>query len=77
MANARLVTSILPAYIPPLSSAINRDNMPREFEYTLVTVYLSKGVRAVCVDQGNIAALKFSDFNLGDCKVFNTLSVKP
>jgi hypothetical protein len=74
MANVRLVPSILPAYIPPLSGAINRDNVPRDFEYTLVTAYLPKGVRAVHADQDKIAALKFSDFNLGDRKVYNTLA---
>jgi hypothetical protein len=74
MANAKLVPSILPAYIPPLSGAINRDSVPRDFEYTLVTAYLPKGVRAVRVDQDKIAALKFSDFNLGDRKVYNMLS---
>jgi len=37
IANAKLVPSILPAYIPPLSSEINRDSVPRDFEYTLVT----------------------------------------
>ena len=48
--------------------------MPRDFEYTLVTVYLPKGVRAVYADQDKIAALKFSDFNLGDRKVYSMLS---
>jgi hypothetical protein len=74
MANARLVPSILPAYIPPLSGAINRDNVPRDFEYTLVTAYLPKGVCAVHIDQDKIAALKFNDFNLGDRKVYNMLA---
>jgi hypothetical protein len=45
IANAKLVPSILPAYIPPLSGEINRDSVPRDFEYTLVTAYLPKGVR--------------------------------
>jgi hypothetical protein len=44
---------------------------PETVEYALVTVYLSKGIRA---DQENIAALKFSDFNLGDRKVYNMLT---
>jgi hypothetical protein len=74
MANARLVPSILPAYIPPLSDAINRDSVPRDFEYTVVTAYLPKGVHIVCIDQDKIASLKFSDFNLGDHKVYNTLA---
>jgi hypothetical protein len=74
MANAKLVPSILPAYIPPLSGEINKDNVPRDFEYTLVTTYLPKGVRAVRVYHDKVATLKFSDFNLGDCKFYNMLS---
>jgi hypothetical protein len=38
-ANAKLVPTILPAYIPPLSGEINRDSVPRDFEYTLVIAY--------------------------------------
>jgi hypothetical protein len=44
IANAKLVPSILPFYIPPLSGEINRDSVPRDFEYTLVIAYLPKGV---------------------------------
>jgi hypothetical protein len=69
-----LISSILPAYLPPLSGAINRDSVPREFDYTLVTAHLSKGIHAVCRDQEKIAALKFSNFNLGNRKVYNMLS---
>jgi hypothetical protein len=74
LANAKLIPSILPAYIPPLSGAINQDSVPRDFEYPLVTTYLPKGIRAVHADQDKIAALKFSDFNLGDRKVYNMLA---
>jgi hypothetical protein len=48
--------------------------VPREFEYTLVTVYLLKGIRLVRADQENIATPKFSDFNLDDRKVYNMLT---
>jgi hypothetical protein len=74
MANAKLVPSILPAYIPPLSGAINKDSVPREFEYTLVTAYLPKGVHAVHTNHDKITTLKFSDFNLGDRKFYSILS---
>jgi hypothetical protein len=74
IANAKLILSILPAYLPPLSGAINRDSVPRDFEYELVTAYLPKGIRAVHADQDKVAALKFSDFNLGDRKVYNMLA---
>jgi hypothetical protein len=69
-----LISTILPAYIPPLSGAINRDNVPRDFEYTLVKTYLPKRIHAVQADQDKIAVLKFSDFNLRDHKVYNMLS---
>jgi hypothetical protein len=74
MANAKLVPSILPAYIPPLSGAINRDSVPRDFEYTLVTAYLLKGVHTVHIDHDKVTTLKFSDFNLRDHKVYSMLS---
>jgi hypothetical protein len=70
ISNAKLVPSILPAYIPPLSGAINRDSVPRDFEYTLVTAYLLKGVCTYHADQDKVTTLKFWDFNLGDRKVY-------
>jgi hypothetical protein len=66
LANAKLILTILPTYIPPLSDTVNRDSMPRDFEYTLVTANLPKGIRVVRADQDKIAALKFNDFNLSD-----------
>jgi hypothetical protein len=48
--------------------------VPRDFEYEFITAYLPKGIRAVHTDQDNIAALNFSDFNLGDRKVYNMLT---
>jgi hypothetical protein len=66
--------TILPTYIPPLSGVVNCDILPRYFEYALLTAYLPKGIHAVRADQDNIAVLKFSDFNLGDHKVYNILS---
>jgi hypothetical protein len=57
-----------------MSGVINRDSVPRDFEYTLVTTYLPKGVCAVRVDHDKITALKFSDFNLEDRKVYSIVS---
>jgi hypothetical protein len=62
IANGKLVPSILLAYIPPISDEINRDNVPRYFEYTLVTAYLLKGVRTYHANQDKVTALKFCDF---------------
>jgi hypothetical protein len=74
LTNAKLILSILPTYLPPLSGAINHDSVPREFKYALVTAYLLKGIRVVHVDQDKIATLRFSDFNLDDRKVYNMLT---
>jgi hypothetical protein len=74
IANAKLILSILPTYIPPLSGEINCDSVPQEFEYAMVIAYLPKGVRAVRDDQDKLAALKFSDFNLGEKKVYSMLT---
>jgi hypothetical protein len=40
----------------------------------MITVYLPKGVHVVRSDQDKLASLKFSDFNLRDCKVYNMLA---
>jgi hypothetical protein len=48
--------------------------VPRDFEYSLVTTYLLKGIRIVRINQDKIAALKFSDFNLGKRKVYSMLA---
>jgi hypothetical protein len=76
LANAKLISSILPAYqLPPLSGAINHDSVPKEFEYTLDIAYLPKWIRTVHTNQYKIATLNFSDFNLGDRKVYNMLAL--
>jgi hypothetical protein len=74
LGNAKLIPSILPTYLPPLSGAINRDSVSRDFEYALITVYLPKGIRVVHANQYKIATLKFSDFNLDDQKFYNMLA---
>jgi hypothetical protein len=50
LTNSKLIPSILPTYLLPLSGVINRDSVPRDFEYALVTAYLSKGIHAVRSD---------------------------
>jgi hypothetical protein len=50
IANAKLIPRILLVYTPPLSGKINRDSVPRDFDYTLITTYLLKGVCAVSAD---------------------------
>jgi hypothetical protein len=74
LVNAKLISTILPTYLPPLSGAINRDNVPRYFEYALITAYLLKGIQAVRANQDKLVALKFSEFNLKYHKVYNMLT---
>jgi hypothetical protein len=74
LVNTKLIPTILFDYIPPLAGVVNHDSVPRDFEYTLITVYLSKGIHAVRIDQDKIASLNFSDFNLGDRKIYGMLA---
>jgi hypothetical protein len=74
LTNAKLILSILHVYIPPLRSVVNRDSVHKDFEYPLVTAYLPKRKHAIHIDQDKIAALKFSDFNLGDRKAYSMLA---
>jgi hypothetical protein len=64
LANEKLIPTILPDYILPLAGAVNHDSVPYDFEYTIITTYLPKGIRVVRTYQDKIAALKFNDFNL-------------
>jgi hypothetical protein len=68
--NTKQILLVLPDYISPLAGAVSRDSVPRDFEYTLITMYLPKGIRAV----GLIPALKINDFNLGDKKNYVMLA---
>jgi hypothetical protein len=70
----KLIPTILPNYILPLASAVSHDRFLRDFDYTLVTVYLLKGIHAVRMQHDKIAAFKFNDFNLGDHKNCSMLS---
>jgi len=74
IANAKLIPHILSTYIPPLSGGINHDSVPRDFKYSLNTVYLLKEVHVVQADQDKLTALKFSDFNLDDRKFYSMLT---
>jgi hypothetical protein len=73
--NVKLIPTIFPEYIPPLAGVVSRDSVPRDFEYTMVTAYLPKGICAVRAQQDKIKTLKFNDFNLGDCKNHRMLTL--
>jgi hypothetical protein len=74
LVNAKLLSSILPEYIPPLVDVVSHDNVPREFNYTIITLYLSKGIRAVRPQLERIPTLNISDYNLGDRKSYGILA---
>jgi hypothetical protein len=74
LVNVKLISSILPAYLPPLSGAITCNSVPHEFEYALITTHLSKEVCVVRVDQDKLTMLKLSDFNLDDRKAYTMLT---
>jgi hypothetical protein len=64
--NAKNIPSVLPDYIPPLDGMVNRDSILREFEYTLITTYISKGIHVVGPKLGHIPTLRNNNFNLRD-----------
>jgi hypothetical protein len=74
LGNVKLIPSIFHDYIPPLASVVNRDSVPRDFDYTLVTTYLPKGIRTGKPQLDNIMTRNISDFNLGDRKNFSILT---
>jgi hypothetical protein len=73
LANTKLIPSIPPDYIPSLAIMMNCDSVPRDFDYTLVTAYLPKGICTGKTQPNNIMTLKINDFNLRDRKNFNML----
>jgi hypothetical protein len=72
--NAKLISSILPTYLPSRSGTINHDNVTRYFYYAWDMTYLPNGIRAVHANQDKLASLKFSDFNLRDQKSYNMIA---
>jgi hypothetical protein len=70
----KLSPTILLDYIFSLDGVVNHDSVPRDFKYTIVTVYLPKGIHAVRAKKDKIAMLKFNDFNLGDRKIYGMLA---
>jgi hypothetical protein len=72
--NTNLIPTISPDYILPLASVVSRDSVPRDFDYTMVIVYLPNGIRAVRTQQDKITTLKFKNFNLGDCNNHSMLT---
>jgi hypothetical protein len=65
---------VFPDYIPPLASSDGHDSVPWDFEYTLITVHLLKGIRPVRLQLGLIPSLKISDFNFDNRNNYTMLA---
>ena len=74
MANAKRIPSILPNYIPTLAGVVSHDSVARDFGYTVITMYLLKGIRAIRPQLERILTLKISDYKLGDRKRYGMLA---
>jgi hypothetical protein len=53
---------------------VNRDKIPWDYEYILITTYIPKGIRVVGSQLGKIPSLKNNEFNLGDRKNYAMLA---
>jgi hypothetical protein len=67
------MSSVLPDYILHLAGAVNRNNIPCDFEYMLITAYMLKGIHVVGSQLGHIPTLKNNEFNIGDIKNYTML----
>jgi hypothetical protein len=59
LANAKLIPTIFLDYIPPLASMVSRDSVPKDFEYTMVTAYLSEGDTCIEITSGQDRSVEF------------------
>jgi hypothetical protein len=66
LVNAKKIPSVFPDYILPLVGTVIHENIPHDFEYTLIIGYLLKGIHAVRPQLGLIPALNISEFNLSN-----------
>jgi hypothetical protein len=74
LTNENLIPTMLPNYILPMAGVVNRDSVPCDFEYTIITAYLSKGICVVRTDRDKIATLRFIKFNLGYHNIYGMLT---
>jgi hypothetical protein len=72
--NEKLIPSILPDYISLPTGVVNRDSVPRDFEYTLINAYFLQGVCTGKPQQDKILTLNINDFNLGDQNNFSMIA---
>jgi hypothetical protein len=74
LVNVKLIPLVLPDFIAPVAGVVSCDSIPRDFNYTLIIVYLSKGIHVVGLQLGHIMMLNINDFNLRDCKNYGMLA---
>jgi len=74
MVNVKLIPSILPNYIPPLVGVVSHDSVPRNFDYTVITPYLLKGIQVVRPQLERVPTLNISDYNLRYRKRYGMLA---
>jgi hypothetical protein len=74
LANVKQIPSVLPDYIPPLAGVVNYDIIPWDFKYTLITMYILKGIHIVGPQLEHIPVMKNNEFNLGDRKNYAMLA---
>jgi hypothetical protein len=74
MVNVKQIPSILLDYIPLLAGMVNRDRIPHDYEYILITAYILKGICIVGIQLGQIPLLKNNEFNMGDRKNYVMLT---
>jgi hypothetical protein len=72
--NVKLIQSVFPEYIPPMDSMVSHDSVTRDFDHTMITAYLPKGIHTVGPQLGHILMLKINDLKLGDRKNYGMLT---
>jgi hypothetical protein len=72
--NAKHIPSVFLEYISCLASTVNCNCIPRDFEYTLIIVYIPKGIHVVGNQLGQIPTLKNNNFNLRNRKNYAMLT---
>jgi hypothetical protein len=75
LANGKKISLVFLEYIPPLAGLVNHDSILCDFEYTLMTMYIPKGIHVVGPQLGHILSLKNNEFNLGDRKKYAMLAL--
>jgi hypothetical protein len=57
-----------------LVGTVNYDSIPQDFEYKLITTYISKGIHMVGIQLGQIPSLNNNDFNPNERKKYVMLA---